>query len=385
MPAPEALPWASFRTRSSESARWLQRPQVPKTAAALHRLQAQHHLETALLYGPETHSALAAAPNARTYPDVPGTDFGRSSVGSEVSKLQRALVWTGFLSRSEAKAEPGQFADKTEAAVKRLQQQYSLMASGFYGGSTRYVLQRLIQAQKTRGKVVNLVQPANTPPGKYPYGLYAYSVPVTGVKPSPRMSAEGSAGDCFFLSALGAIAQVAPHLVEERVKDNKNGTWTFTFQRFNEITQQYDPDPVTVDANLYAYNDFPTTKSPHDLWPVFARDPAALRGNDSTVMSNLLFLLFEKAFAQFEAGAYGKIDGGFSANAFESLLGIRGRRTALGNADEVWSQLETGLQSKTPMVLDTRDGADDDAEMNAAHLITDHGYIVLQTALRHGE
>ena len=37
------------------------------------------------------------------------------------------------------------------------------------------------------------------------------------------------------------------------------------------------------------------------------------------------------------------------------------------------------------MVLDTRDGADDDAEMNAAHLLTDHGYIVLQTAVRHGE
>ena len=112
--------------------------------------------------------------------------------------------------------------------------------------------------------------------------------------------AQGDLGDCYFISALGAIADSSPAAIENMIIPNgvENGmaSWTVCFY-YQNGSGAYVADYVTVNALLPAYNG--------NL--IYARE-----GADGSFWMPLI----EKAYAQWnESGREGR-DG---ANTYESL------------------------------------------------------------------
>src|SRR5262249_25222461 len=91
---------------------------------------------------------------------------------------------------------------------------------------------------------------------------------------------QGNTGDCYFLAALGSMAESNPRAVANMIKDNGNGTYTVTFPG--------DPEnPVTVKAPTEAEMATYQSGSQYGTWPA----------------------ILEKAYAKHEGGSYSDIDG----------------------------------------------------------------------------
>jgi hypothetical protein len=95
---------------------------------------------------------------------------------------------------------------------------------------------------------------------------------------------QGDVGDCYFISALGTLANTHTNVIQNMFQDNGDGTWTVRF-----YTNQGVADYVTVDRYLPASNSGNGTYCP---W--YARV-----GGGSTDSTNVLWIaLAEKAYAQ---------------------------------------------------------------------------------------
>jgi hypothetical protein len=118
----------------------------------------------------------------------------------------------------------------------------------------------------------------------------------------PNDVRQGYLGDCYFLSAIQAIAQSDPSALEKLIKSNGDGTYEVTLYVYKTfISWNRSPVKITVDTSV------PT--SPGTTNPIYAG-----KGDNE-----LWVLLLEKAYAQYE-GDYGDIEGGNPSKAMGVLL-----------------------------------------------------------------
>lgn len=164
-------------------------------------------------------------------------------------------------------------------------------------------------------------------------------------------------GDCFFLAAVGAIAQRSPDFIRSMVKDNGDGTYTVKLH-----DQNGRPRPVRVDGTLPQ-----------------ARDGASLYAHSGQPNEHWVGIV-EKAYASLSGGYQPIGDGADGASgAFRSLTG---RRAAVydpstAKTDALWTALQSGERAGSPMAAGSR--TDVPHDHRNAGLDEDHEYTVLGT------
>jgi hypothetical protein len=154
----------------------------------------------------------------------------------------------------------------------------------------------------------------------HPVATYAYGTSMAGGSlfagaPSVNDMEQGALGDCYYVAALGSIANVNPTAIQNMFIDNGDNTWGVRF--YDHTSGTFVADYVTVDrffpvsGEYFAYaNDFHIyADSSNDLWLPLA----------------------EKAYAQWnETGrtgrdvvenTYASIEGGFEADVLMPVLG----------------------------------------------------------------
>jgi hypothetical protein len=154
---------------------------------------------------------------------------------------------------------------------------------------------------------------ANIPTGQtYSYTTVSGSLFNTarGI-PSHANEFQGRLGDCYFITALGSVADTSPAAIQNMFHDNNDGTWTVRF--YSGSVANY----VTVDRKL------PTASSGALVYSDFG-----MMNYDTT--NTLWIALAEKAYAQFseiiQGGGYGTncysaIEGGIPGTVYNNVLG----------------------------------------------------------------
>jgi len=150
---------------------------------------------------------------------------------------------------------------------------------------------------------------------------------------SPNDVNQGSIGDCYFLASLVAVANNNPGLLSRAITENEDGTYSVKlYEKVQERVLFWTRQsfrPVTV----ILYPTFPITASGTDKAnPNASANPAHAHGGDSNASGTELWVkLFEKAYAIL-LGSYRMIgNGGFGANALETLTGRPYREEVLGS------------------------------------------------------
>ncbi|MBX9579176.1 MAG: hypothetical protein K2X87_02620 [Gemmataceae bacterium] len=134
---------------------------------------------------------------------------------------------------------------------------------------------------------------------------------------------QGGLGDCYLMTALGAIARQDPDRIEDMFADNGDGTFTVRF--FDGEDAEY----VTVDRRL------PVDGS-GDL--VFAGD-----GRDADDATNELWVaLAEKAYAQLNESGWTGQDG---TNSYKGVVGVAGSDGIDGSNTGVAMQHVAGVSA----------------------------------------
>jgi len=87
--------------------------------------------------------------------------------------------------------------------------------------------------------------------------LYATPNPRDSI--SPEAITQGMIGNCYLASALSSVAQSNPELIQNAIRDNRDGTYTVTFPGAREY-------PVTVKAPTEAEQGLYNAGSQHGLW-----------------------------------------------------------------------------------------------------------------------
>lgn len=112
---------------------------------------------------------------------------------------------------------------------------------------------------------------------------------------------QGQVGDCYFISALAAVAKSNPQLLANAVRTNRDGTYTVTFHERGPKETKTRPVEITIDGSFATQHgrlEYAAARETKELWPQ----------------------IFEKAYAQWKGG-FDAIEGGMGATALEALTG----------------------------------------------------------------
>jgi hypothetical protein len=177
---------------------------------------------------------------------------------------------------------------------------------------------------------------------------------------------QGSLANCYFPAAVAAVAHARPELLQRLVKDNGDGTFTFTFTQRDWATGRTKKVPVTVDGDLWVKPDKGT--------PVYGRG-----GTDHRPESmELWFPLLEKAYAQWK-GSYDTVgNGGVASDVFEELTGEASDYYDLHartNPDSLWKRITSAIDDERPMAAGTHDPKD--ANYTNTGVFDDHAYSII--------
>lgn len=162
--------------------------------------------------------------------------------------------------------------------------------------------------------------------------------------PSVKDVDQGSLGDCFLISGMGAVAAANPELIKKAVRDNGDGTFTVTFQELQKDGKTFKPHTETVDTYLptragtknrtaYAQSDQNFDPKNQALWPA----------------------IVEKAYAQWHGGYQAIQKGGQSSKAMEAITGIKSVRAAMPKEDDVIATFTKWQSDNQAVVCGTRD------------------------------
>ncbi|MEJ7735676.1 MAG: C2 family cysteine protease, partial [Polyangiaceae bacterium] len=124
----------------------------------------------------------------------------------------------------------------------------------------------------------------------------------------PNDVGQGQIGDCYLISAMAAVANRNPQLIQDAVVANSDGSYTVTFYEraawYNPFDSGYHPVQIRVTGDFPAVNGNPVFAQPGDgtgagreLWP----------------------MIVEKAYAQWQGG-YDRIGTGGTAGGPMSAL-----------------------------------------------------------------
>lgn len=194
------------------------------------------------------------------------------------------------------------------------------------------------------------------------YPLRRYTGPLFVNGPSSTDVRQGAIGNCYFPSAIGAIAHQNPKAIENAITESVNaqGEREFTVRFY---TRSGRMEMVTVDADLY-------TRS----WggPVYGN---TLGNNDADKME-LWFPIVEKAFAKWR-GSYDSIgNGGSAADVMTALTGKPTTHLGTGwdSPQAIFDAIKKAGDAKQPMAAGTHD---DKKLYTNTGVYADHSYSVL--------
>ena len=144
-------------------------------------------------------------------------------------------------------------------------------------------------------------------------------------------TAQGQLGDCYFPSAISAIAVANPEALQNMIKDNGDGTYDVTFKKKDWATDTYKDVTVKVDGDLYVRS---------FGGPLYGSST----GDKSERSMEMWFPLIEKGYATLK-GSYEAIgNGGLSNDVMEAVLGREAFNMNVSertNPDTVWSTITT--------------------------------------------
>gem|GEM_PF-2042403 len=163
-------------------------------------------------------------------------------------------------------------------------------------------------------------------------------------EPSVMDVDQGSLGDCFLISGMGAVAAANPQLIKDALKDNGDGTFTVRFYELQKDGKSFKEHFETVDTFMptragsrnrtaYAQSDQNFDPRNQALWPA----------------------IIEKAYAQWKGGYTAIQKGGQSSKAMESLTGVKSVRAAMPKEDDVVARFEQWQGENKAVVCGTRD------------------------------
>jgi hypothetical protein len=196
-----------------------------------------------------------------------------------------------------------------------------------------------------------------------------------GTGPAPDDIHQGAAGDCYLLSTLASLAETHPEVLQQLVKDNKDGTYTVTFYKRDPKTHAYVKSPVTVDGELYVTKYAGTP--PQQMLTYDNPVPPSWGPKVST--PKLWASLVEKAYAQFKGGSYDAIGhGGWPHNAMADLLGRPSKSFSTLNTPQstVWANLKAAVDAKLPICASTSIDPKKQAVYTNSGLVGSHAYTV---------
>jgi hypothetical protein len=176
---------------------------------------------------------------------------------------------------------------------------------------------------------------------------------------------QGQLGDCYFPSAMSAMAFQDPSIITKFAKDNGDGTYTFTFKERDWSTNKFKTVPITVDGDLYVRS-FGGALYGHSA-----------NSSDAQKME-LWFPLAEKAYAQWK-GSYNDIgSGGASNDVFEAVMGKEGTQWGItpNNRQAIFNIIKKNMDAKSPMSAGTY-GDDQAARYVNSGVYADHSYSIL--------
>ncbi len=171
---------------------------------------------------------------------------------------------------------------------------------------------------------------------------------------------QGSLGDCYFLAAVGAIANTHPQLIKDMIHDNGDGTY--------DVTLHVNGDPGNAQVQTVS-GEFPMKAD--GTTPAYSKYGD---GNETYVM------LLEKAYAQ-QQGGYGNIEGGFAGAAMEVLTGDSHTPHVLNNMseDDIATQIELAITNGTPITAASRrheDGSNKQILSDDLDIVSGHAYVI---------
>lgn len=197
--------------------------------------------------------------------------------------------------------------------------------------------------------------------GKVTWAPRAGEVSVNGFDADDPL--QGQVGDCYFISALAAVAKSQPELLAQAVTTNRDGTYTVRFFERKNGDPSPKPVSVTIDgnfANRFGRLEYAAARETKELWP----------------------MIFEKAYASWKGG-FGDIEGGMSATALEALTGAKPGFfpvTTESKPEAIAAQLEAALAQRGAVVALSKPW-----EPSVQGVVADHAYTVLGVEKRGGE
>lgn len=165
-------------------------------------------------------------------------------------------------------------------------------------------------------------------------------------KPSVMDIDQGSLGDCYLISAMGAVAASNPDIIADMIDhDASTSQFKVTFQQLQrdgsfkphvEVVDGYMPTRRGTTRMAYAMSDTNFNPANQAMWPA----------------------VIEKAYAQWKGGYDAIGGGGISAKAMEEMTGVRSVHAAMPGTDQVLARFESWQKSKSAVVCGTRDQID---------------------------
>lgn len=212
------------------------------------------------------------------------------------------------------------------------------------------------------------------PDGTPKFSTKRFTGPLFKNGPTPQDVQQGQIGDCYFPSAMAALAQNNSEAIQNMIRENGDGTYTVTFKDRDWASWRYKDVPIKIDGDLYVRS-----------WggPLYG---ATLGSDKGEKTMELWFPLIEKAYAAWK-GSYNAIgNGGLSSDVFEAVLGKEGRDMGIKytSPDRMWATIKRAIDAKQPVSAGTY-GDDQDALYTNTGVHSDHSYSVLGYLEKDGE
>ena len=157
---------------------------------------------------------------------------------------------------------------------------------------------------------------------------------------------QGALGDCYLISAMGAVAASNPDIIADMISvDAASGSFTVTFQ---QLQRDGSFRPVKIEVDGY----MPTRRGTRRM--AYALSDNTFDPNNTALWPAVI----EKAYAQWKGGYDAIGDGGISSQAMEAMTGVRSVRAAMPRADQILDRFEGWQRDKSAVVCGTRDQID---------------------------
>lgn len=175
---------------------------------------------------------------------------------------------------------------------------------------------------------------------------------------------QGSLPDCYLAAAAAALAHCQPKVLPQVIKDLGNGLYSVDFFRWDDGTDSWRKDVITVDADLHAKEG--------DARPYYGRG-ASLRGQGMEMWWPIL----EKAYAQWKGGYDSIGHGGFPSDVFVAVLGRPAAFCMMMDGEQaVWDMLKNACDANLPACASTHDETQEALYTNTG-VHSDHAYTVM--------